>query len=420
MRLLRRIRDAASATGYVAGGIGALVAVVIAAHTVIATPSYAVTIELKGAAPERIENQRRHAEDEAPLPGTPDTGQLEARLTQSGLKLGSPILIRIFKAQSELEVWMRKDGTYERFATYPVCNWSGMLGPKLAEGDKQTPEGFYTIGRRQLHRIGRWPRSLNLGFPNAFDRSQARTGSYILIHGGCSSVGCFAMTNPVIEEIYTLTRAAIRGGQGLVPVHVFPFRMTDENMAKNARSEWAEFWRNLREGYDAFETTRVPPRISVCDGRYSFQTVAPGEVGETLPLDVCGASLAAMESLEEFASLARQSPLLSRLGHKTPKPVWQQAAATLPPHLKGAFDLYRNAMAKVARLVAANARLPPGQRRRLAKLDPRMRNSSQASCNQNRASCRKFIAMQAQRDQRAIARSERARNRRVRAATSNR
>ena len=170
---------------------------------------------------------------------------------------------------------MLKDRKYVKFATYPICSWSGTLGPKMAEGDKQSPEGFYTITRRRLHRTGRWPHSLNLGFPNVFDRSLLRTGSYILIHGGCSSVGCYAMTNPVIKEVYTLVERALRAGQRHVPIHVFPFRLTETNLQKHAKSEWIGFWNSLKPGYDSFERTHQPPTISVCNGNYQVPRCDP-------------------------------------------------------------------------------------------------------------------------------------------------
>ncbi|MEO1265282.1 MAG: hypothetical protein AAFV26_06230, partial [Pseudomonadota bacterium] len=130
---------------------------------------------------------------------------------------------------------------------------------------------FYTVTRRQLHLIGRWPRSLNLGFPNSFDQGHKRTGSYILIHGGCSSVGCYAMTTDALKEIYKLASTAIRrGGQRHVHVQAFPFRMTDANLAKHRDHRWIDFWRNLKAGYDAFEATRIPPRVGVCRKRYIF------------------------------------------------------------------------------------------------------------------------------------------------------
>ncbi len=286
--------------------------------------AHSVTIELRDDAPDRIERQRAAAIGKLPLPGTPDTGQFANRLAAQGLKSGAPVLLRIFKAQSELEVWMEKDGAYVLFATYPICHWSGTLGPKIREGDKQTPEGFYTITSRQLHRLGRWTRALNLGFPNAFDESLKRDGSYILVHGGCSSVGCFAMTNPVIEEIYTLTSAALRAGQRHVPVHVFPFRMTESNLASHSSSEWNAFWLNLKQGYDAFERTRRPPYVSVCDGRYRVEEMnaSPPEAGAPGPLAVCGPTAAALLGSDKSAWLVPLEPNRSQ-GNVLP--------TTLPP-----------------------------------------------------------------------------------------
>lgn len=228
----------------------------------------AVTIELKDVAPDRIERQRAAEEGALPLPGTPDLSSFKERLAEKGVKPGAPIFIRVFKAESELEIWARTGASYVLLSTYPVCHWSGTIGPKVKEGDKQTPEGFYSVQRRQLHRSGRWPQALNLGFPNLFDRAQSRTGSYLLVHGGCSSIGCFAMTNTVIDEIFELTFAALKDGQGEVPVHVFPFRMTDANLEAHKSSEWHEFWKSLKEGYDSFERTRRPPKVVVCEKRY--------------------------------------------------------------------------------------------------------------------------------------------------------
>ena len=261
----------------------------------------AVSIELKDVASDRLDRQRAAAEGNLPLAGTPDLSRLTERLAEKGLKLGSPVLLRAFKSESELEVWIRKDGDYVKFATYPVCHWSGTLGPKLREGDKQTPEGFYTVTRGQMHHVGRWPRSLNLGFPNVFDKVLARNGSNILVHGGCSSVGCFAMTNSVIEEIYGLTEQALRSGQNFVPVQVYPFRMTDANLESQKSSPWHGFWANLKEGSDLFERTKRPPKVSVCDGRYTFTDLAPGEGADGSPLAVCAETRAALDTLEQLS-----------------------------------------------------------------------------------------------------------------------
>lgn len=207
----------------------------------------------------------------------------ERRLREKGLRFGSPMLIRIFKAESELEVWMQKDGQYQRFATYPICRFSGKLGPKQREGDKQAPEGFYSVSTPHLHRHGRWKRALDVGYPNALDRANGRTGSAILVHGGCTSIGCFAMTNPVMEEIFTLSEAALASGQDTLPIHIFPFRMTEENLAAQNTNQWSEFWRNLKHAYDSFERTRLPPHVSVCGRRYLVRDASNDSAASTAP-----------------------------------------------------------------------------------------------------------------------------------------
>jgi murein L,D-transpeptidase YafK len=215
--------------------------------------------------------------------------ELEQRLAAKGIEPGSPVFIRIFKKEAELELWMEVGKRFELFATYPICNWSGTLGPKLTEGDKQSPEGLYVIGGRQLRQSARWRRSLDLGFPNTFDRALRRTGSDLLIHGGCTSEGCYAMTDPVIDEIFWLSDTAIEEGQRRIQVHAFPFRMTVENMTAHTNSEWHGFWSNLKEAYDLFERTRRPPAVSVCDNRYV--------VGETAKDDDdCAANISATEA----------------------------------------------------------------------------------------------------------------------------
>jgi len=255
----------------------------------------ALDIELRDVAPDRIERQRAAHEGTLTLSGTPDVSRLDARLAEKGMTLGSPVFMRVLKAESLLEVWLRQGDRFEHFATYPICYWSGTIGPKLREGDKQNPEGFYSISRRQLHRSGRWRQSLNLGFPNVLDRQLNRSGSYILVHGGCSSVGCFAMTDPVIAEIFKIAEAALKGGQDRIDVHVFPFRMTEANLAQYDGHEWQDFWQNLKEGYDSFERTRRPPAVSVCAKRYVVRDGGPGEVAGTGPLASCGGSTVAQK-----------------------------------------------------------------------------------------------------------------------------
>ncbi|MFN3744764.1 MAG: hypothetical protein ACK4TL_08675 [Hyphomicrobiaceae bacterium] len=241
-----------------------------------AAPASALVVELDDVAPDRIERQRAFARGTLPPSSAPELSDLGARLAEKGLTEGAPILIRIFKAESVLELWMRKGSSFVLKATYPICHWTGTLGPKLREGDKQSPEGFYTVGRRQMRHLGRWRYAFNLGFPNLHDKRLDRTGSFILVHGGCSSTGCYAMTQPVQQVIYRLAAAALRGRQDHFQVHIFPFRMTDANMAAHAESPWADFWRDLKAGYDAFEETRLPPRIGICGQRY---VVAKAPIG---------------------------------------------------------------------------------------------------------------------------------------------
>jgi murein L,D-transpeptidase YafK len=218
------------------------------------------------------------------LPGTPDYDRLDARLADKGVKLGDPVLVRIFKFESELELWMEKDGAYIKFATYPICRFSGRLGPKLREGDNQAPEGFYTVAEDQLNPNSRWHRSFNLGYPNAFDRAHERTGSLIMVHGGCLSIGCFAITNAGVDEVWRLVAAAFDKGQPRFAVQVFPFRLTEANLAARSKDRFADFWASLKKGYDLFESTRIPPVVSVCDGVYAFE---PGTANaEVRPIEV--------------------------------------------------------------------------------------------------------------------------------------
>lgn len=213
------------------------------------------------------------------LPGTPDLSDLAGRLSAHGLASGAPVFIRIFKREFELELWLKRDDRFHRFAIYPICRWSGRLGPKLVEGDAQAPEGFYTVDAKALNAASRWHRSFNLGFPNMFDRAHHRTGSFVMVHGGCSSVGCYAMTDAVVDEIWRLVTAALKAGQTRFHVHVFPFRMTDENLARRSHLRWAAFWRGLKRGHDAFEATLLPPKVSVCRGRYAFSPAPSGSDG---------------------------------------------------------------------------------------------------------------------------------------------
>jgi murein L,D-transpeptidase YafK len=172
----------------------------------------------------------------------------------------SPILVRIFKEESELEVWKEdKTGRFALLRTYPICRWSGELGPKIKQGDRQAPEGFYTITPGQMNPNSNYYLAINTGFPNAYDRANDRSGAFLMIHGDCSSAGCYAMTDEQIAEIYSLARESFFGGQKSFQISAFPFRMTPLNMAKHRNSPHMAFWRMIKQGYDHFEVMRLEP-----------------------------------------------------------------------------------------------------------------------------------------------------------------
>lgn len=206
-------------------------------------------------------------------------GPLAGEFKRRHLKLGDPVFLRIFKEERELELWVRDPmgGRYQLFRKWPVASYGGgRLGPKLREGDGIAPEGFYHVGKRQLNPRSKYHLAINLGYPNAFDRHHGRTGSYLMIHGGEESIGCYAMTDPVIEIIYLAVEAALSGKlQDEVSVHCLPFRMTAERLERERGSEWYGFWANLKEGSDLFEQTKVPPLVAQKDGRYVFRRRDP-------------------------------------------------------------------------------------------------------------------------------------------------
>ncbi len=204
----------------------------------------------------------------------PIAAETAALIMAAGVGERAPILIRVFKEESELEVWkQRTDGTFVHIKTYPICNFSGGLGPKQRTADYQAPEGFYTVEPRHMRANSSFHLAFDIGYPNALDRDLGRTGNLIMVHGVCKSVGCFAMTNTLIEDIFALAREAFAGGQTGIPVHSFPFRMTREAMVTHATYPHAESWQPLQQAYWSFETTRRLPAIATCDRRYVVNPV---------------------------------------------------------------------------------------------------------------------------------------------------
>ena len=201
----------------------------------------------------------------------PIAPQTVALMQSKGMQPSDPILIRTFKKEAEMEIWKRgSDGRYALMKTYPICRWSGQLGPKTREGDRQAPEGFYTITPGLMNPNSSYYLSFDTGFPNAVDRANGRTGKYLMVHGTCSSAGCFAMTDRQVGEIYALVRDALAGGQAGFQFQAFPFRMTAANMARHRTDPNIAFWRQLKEGSDRFEATGEEPAVSVAGGRYTF------------------------------------------------------------------------------------------------------------------------------------------------------
>ena len=198
-------------------------------------------------------------------------------LGKKGMDVPAPMFIRIFKEESELEVWKkRSDGRFYHLKTYPICNWSGELGPKVRQGDKQAPEGFYKVARNQMNPNSQFYLAFNLGYPNAYDKANKRSGDSLMVHGKCKSAGCFAMTDALIEEIYALARESYIGGQEAIEVHAMPFRLTDTNMARHVKNKWFPFWQTLKQGYDHFEQTRLTPDVAVCQRQYAVNVKLPG------------------------------------------------------------------------------------------------------------------------------------------------
>jgi len=212
-------------------------------------------------------NERSRKAEAAVKPG------LVRDLKAVGLEYGSPVFIRAFKEERELELHVlnKTTGKYDRFRKYPIAGMSGTLGPKLAEGDNQVPEGFYFVPPSAMKPDSTFHLAFNIGYPNAYDRAHQRDGTFIMIHGNSVSIGCLAMTDSKIEEIYTLCSAAHANGQKFFRVHIFPFRMSEARIAKAAGHRWEDFWKNLKQGYDHFEKNKIPPEVSVEGLRYTFR-----------------------------------------------------------------------------------------------------------------------------------------------------
>lgn len=250
-----------------------------------------------------------------------------------GMSKSSPILVRIFKEEGVLEIWKQKDtGRYGLVKSYDICKWSGKLGPKFTEGDRQAPEGFYTVRPGQMNPKSNYYLSFNIGYPNAYDQAHGRTGANLMVHGACSSAGCYSMSDEQAGEIFAFARDAFRGGQRAFQVEAFPFRMTPENMARYRSDPNYDFWKMLKVGYDYFELSKLPPKVDVCEKRYVFNQVAE-DGGNFTPTGQCPKMSQPELLTNAYTSYEKQysdafERAVSDAGYPPPKPSiagWKEA-----------------------------------------------------------------------------------------------
>jgi murein L,D-transpeptidase YafK len=238
-------------------------------RALLTSAALSAAVLLAGCNSDEIGSLATNAKANQPVPP-----KLLAAMVEKNMDLQSPILVRLFKQEAELEVWKQdRTGRFALLKTYPICRWSGDLGPKVREGDRQAPEGFYAISPAQMNPTSAYYLSFNTGYPNAYDRSLGHTGSELMVHGDCSSRGCYAMTDEQIAEIYSLGRESFFGGQKSFQFQAYPFHMTAMNMARHRNSPHMAFWKMIKEGYDHFEVTRQEPKVDFCEKKYVFDAV---------------------------------------------------------------------------------------------------------------------------------------------------
>lgn len=311
--------------------------------------------------------------------------KLTRAMQDKGMTAASPVMFRIFKEEATFEVWKQKNnGRYELLTSYDICKMSGELGPKFREGDRQAPEGFYPIRPALMNPKSSYYLSFDTGYPNSFDRAHGRTGSNLMVHGACSSSGCYSMTDDQVAEIYAFARDAFRGGQKEIQLQAYPFRMSAQNLARYHNDPNFGFWSNLKEGYDHFELTKTPPKVDVCEKRYVFNRIAPEgtafKASEACPdavqSDRLAVAYAAREASEKAAFNAALTkgtlppPKPSIAGHKEAALVsaWskarasgQKVSASPPSFEKAGGEQAAVSLASVERSVPARAPVPAGK-----------------------------------------------------------
>ena len=279
----------------------------------------------------------------------------------------SPIIIRIFKEEAALEVWKQDTtGHFQILKIYPICRWSGDLGPKMYEGDRQTPEGFYTITPKLMNPNSNFYLAINTGFPNAFDKANNRNGTFLMIHGDCSSSGCYAMTDEQIGEIYSLARDSLRGRPSF-QVQAYPFRMTPANLARHRTNPHLAFWKMLKIGNDHFEATHLEPKVEVCNRHYVFDAQQPLNSANPLVFDpkgqcpafVVNPKIARAALRKQTADDAEYAQLLKN--HVSVAPIYSGLDGGMNEAFHAQFPAEIVPLARV---------LPPGSGPELPKLPP--------------------------------------------------
>ena len=162
------------------------------------------------------------------------------------------------------------------------------MGPKFWEGDGQAPEGFYRVTPELMNPHSNYYLAINIGYPNSFDKANRRDGSLLMIHGDCRSVGCYAMTDEQIGEIYSLARDSFQGGRLSFQVQAYPFRLTPANLARHRNNPNLAFWKMLKIGNDHFEATHLEPKVDVCNRHYVFDAQRPPNSSKPLVFNPIG------------------------------------------------------------------------------------------------------------------------------------
>jgi murein L,D-transpeptidase YafK len=325
--------------------------------------------------------------------------ELSKAFEAKGLKLGAPVFIRVYKQTSEMELWVEKGARFVLFKTYGICRWSGGLGPKYYEGDRQSPEGLYRITPADLIVNARWDRAMNINYPNSFDVINGRSGSGILIHGKCGSIGCFAIQDRNVEEVYGAVRAALEGGQAYIPVLSLPFRFADLAPSREDTRQMSEFWADLRRADLLFERDRLPPAAWICDGRYYFadrrgdshrHTVhlpgctplrkpAHGRVASNLPEKIEAANAAPVEAIQKLAESEVKGCDPKRPGCRL-----LHAALKSPVICPAKYARCRTAKARFTKSVDCPLKYPRC-RRSSVRLSGRMHTASRLASRKGRA-----------------------------------